>query len=129
MSTHATAATSCSRSPTPPSRKEITRFQTDALLQIEKADPSLPVPRIIPTLERRRAFTCAALPDQGACVVRLLTFLHGEQLYKTERTPTQRRNIGTCLARLDKALQGRRSALHRTCPAVGRQQRAHICGA
>jgi Ser/Thr protein kinase RdoA (MazF antagonist) len=83
--------------------EEITRFQTDALLQIEKADPSLPVPRVIPTLSGQSLHR-AALPDQDACVARLLTFLQGEQLYKTERTPTQRRNIGTCLARLDKAL-------------------------
>jgi Ser/Thr protein kinase RdoA (MazF antagonist) len=83
--------------------REITRFQTDALLEIARADPSLPVPRIVPTLGGE-AEHVARLPGQGESVVRLLTYLHGEPLHRTERSPAQRHNIARCLARLDIAL-------------------------
>ena len=45
--------------------REITHFQTAALLQIEKADPALPVPRIVPT-RSGQSFHLAELPGQGA---------------------------------------------------------------
>ena len=83
--------------------RETTRFQTDALLEIARADPSLPVPRIVPTLGGE-AEHVARLPGQGESVVRLLTYLHGEPLHRTERSPAQRHNIARCLARLDIAL-------------------------
>ncbi len=83
---------------------EITRFQTEALLQIAKACPSLPVPRIVPTRTGEHLQT-ADLPGQDASVVRMLTYLHGEPLHRTSRSTAQRRNIAICLATLDLALK------------------------
>lgn len=84
---------------------EVTKFQTDALLHIERVDPALPVPRIVPT---RDGATEVLLDFEGdrSSVVRLLTFLKGEPLHKVRRFSQQRRNIARCLARLDLALCG-----------------------
>lgn len=82
---------------------DVTRFQTDALLHIERMDPSLPAPRVI----RTREGASEAVLDYGdgsKSTVRVLTFLHGEPLYRVERTSAQRRNIARCLAHLDLAL-------------------------
>jgi hydroxylysine kinase len=83
---------------------EITRFQTGALLQIAKACPSLPVPRIVPTRTGEH-LRIVDLPGQGASVVRMLTYLHGEPLHRTTRSVAQRRSIAICLATLDLALK------------------------
>lgn len=85
--------------------RPITRFQTEALLLIARLAPSLPVPRIVPT-RAGEIQQVIELPGQGASVVRLLTYLHGEPLHRTKRTTVQRRNIATCLGLLDIALKG-----------------------
>lgn len=84
--------------------RDVTRFQTDALLHIERMDPELPVPRVMPT----RTGASEAVLDYGdgsTSIVRLLTFLHGEPLHKVERSAAQRGSIARCLARLDLALK------------------------
>ncbi|MFZ5672467.1 MAG: phosphotransferase [Pseudomonadota bacterium] len=86
---------------------EVTRFQTEALLHIERMDPSLPAPRVI----RTRDGGSEAVLDYGdgsRSTVRVLTFLQGEPLHKVERSAPQRRNIARCLARLDLALRDAR---------------------
>lgn len=83
---------------------EVTKFQTEALLQIEKINPVLPVPRVVPTREGASELLLD-LPGQGTSVLRILTFLHGEPLHRVERSTCQRRNIAACLAELDLALK------------------------
>src|SRR5919112_3873570 len=54
--------------------RQVTDFQTKLLLHIEQADPSLPVPRIIRSLDGS-AETVLSLPGQRPSVVRLYSFL------------------------------------------------------
>jgi hypothetical protein len=83
---------------------EITNFQTEALLHIERTDPSLPVPRVV---RMRDGGTEISLPIDGSArsVVRLLTFLEGEPLHRTPTSSAQRSNIGRCLASLGLVLR------------------------
>lgn len=83
---------------------EITNFQTEALLHIERTDPSLPVPRVEHLLDGR---TEISLPIGGPAisVVRLLSFLEGEPLHRTPTSALQRGNIGRCLASLGLVLR------------------------
>jgi Ser/Thr protein kinase RdoA (MazF antagonist) len=78
---------------------DITNFQTEALLHIERKDPSIPVPRVV---RMRNGGTEISLPINGAAnsVVRLLTFLEGEPLHRTPTSRRQRANIGHCLGSL-----------------------------
>jgi len=85
--------------------RQVTDFQTKLLLHIEQSDPSLPVPRIVRSVEGRPE-TVLTLPGQLPSVVRLYTFLQGEPLYKTSPSQRQRRNMGGVLARIDRAMQG-----------------------
>ncbi len=87
----------------PAEPRGVTDLQTQALLHIEREDPSLPVPRVQKTLDGApQAIWRAAGGEES--VVRLLSFLHGEQLYRLQRSSAQRRNIGKCLAALDEVL-------------------------
>ena len=80
-------------------------FQTQALLHLAKADPALPVQRIVPTLDGEPSFVCD--PGDGLPrVVRLFTYLPGLPLPEAPRTPLQQQNLARMLARLDTALQG-----------------------
>ena len=79
--------------------------QTAALAHIAARDPELPVPRI----HRTKAGELAARVLHGNAeplIVRLLDFLPGQPLNGTQRSASQRRGIGTMLARLDRALAG-----------------------
>ena len=79
-------------------------FQTQALLHLAKADPALPVQRIVPTLDDEPSFLC--YPGDGLPrVVRLFTYLPGLPLPEAPRTPLQQQNLARMLARLDMALQ------------------------
>ena len=79
-------------------------FQTRALLHLAQADPSLPVQRIVPTLDGEPSFVCD--PGDGlARVVRLFTYLPGLPLPEAPRTPLQQQNLARMLARLDIALR------------------------
>ena len=80
-------------------------FQTQALLHLAKADPELPVQRIVPTLDGEPSFVCD--PGDGLPrVVRLFTYLPGLPLPDAPRTPLQQQNLARMLAHLDIALQG-----------------------
>jgi hydroxylysine kinase len=83
---------------------EMTNLQTEALLHIERMDPSLPVPRVERTLDGK-AEVLLPMRDWTTSVVRLLTFLDGKALHQAPQSPLQRRNIGRCLARLGLVLR------------------------
>ena len=77
---------------------EVTHFQTAAVLHLDPT--SLPIPKVIRTL------TGATEAQTPHGVLRLLTYLEGQPLYQSPRTPQQRRNLGTIAARLTLGLQG-----------------------
>ncbi len=80
-------------------------FQIAALDHIARVAPDLPVPRVVRTLagKTRDSVTLAGGVHTS---VRMLTYLDGIQIRETVRTVSQRRAMGTGLARLDLALQG-----------------------
>ncbi|MCB5175393.1 phosphotransferase [Microvirga lenta] len=84
---------------------EVTRFQTQALLHIESRDASLPVPRVLRT-KAGEAEVVLTRPGEPPRILRILTYLEGQPLHRASRSALQQRNLGTCLARLDRALQG-----------------------
>ncbi len=77
-------------------------LQARALLHIARADPGLPVPRIIPALDG------AILPqieDRGSLRhLRLMSFLPGTVLDTVDPLPAERHQIGQLLARLRHAM-------------------------
>ncbi len=76
----------------------LTDFQTQALLQTAAADPGLPTPRVVPTLDGR-----PILPlSDGA--LRLLTWCPGTPIAHLPRTPMLASAVGAALARLTTAL-------------------------
>lgn len=83
---------------------ESTDFQIEALRWIERSDPTLPVPKMVPT--RDGAYSCAIpLPDGRQSRARVLSWLDGTPLYKVARVPAFEREIGTVLARIGRALR------------------------
>lgn len=87
----------------------IAEFQVEALLHIERIDATLPVPRVIASLDGQSHLS---LPFNDASTgaftrgARLLSFLPGTPLYTVARTSAQRRALGALLARLGLALRG-----------------------
>lgn len=80
-------------------------FQTQALLHLAQADPTLPVQRIVPALDGAPSLLCD--PGDGLPrVARVFTYLPGLPLPEAPRTPLQQQNLARMLARLDLALQG-----------------------
>lgn len=92
---------------------ENTDFQTEALRYLERTDPTLPVPKVVPALNGAHELTLP-LPDGRKSVVRLLTWVEGEQVTKVGVSAALRRDIGAKLARLGAALSGfdHRAAAH-----------------
>lgn len=88
----------------PAEPRPVTDFQTQALLHIADQDPSLPVPRVVRTLEG--ASEVVVTVDGLDMVLRLLTYLEGQPLHAAPPSPGQMRSLGTTLGRLDKALVG-----------------------
>lgn len=84
---------------------QVTHFQTQALLHVESRDPTLPVPRVVKTLEGE-AEALLTRPGEEPRIVRILTYLQGEPLHRAPHSRAQRCNLGACLAQLDRALQG-----------------------
>jgi Ser/Thr protein kinase RdoA (MazF antagonist) len=84
----------------------VTNLQTEALLHVAATNPALPIQRVIPTLDGRYELTRSFGADAAPCVVRLLSYVPGEPLHKTIRTPAQVRQLARCLAELDLALRG-----------------------
>jgi hydroxylysine kinase len=82
----------------------VSDFQTQTLLHVARADPSLPIPRPLPaTNGEHQLHINDAGPEQ---IARLMTYLPGVQLHHVQATRALRRNIGANLARLDRALEG-----------------------
>lgn len=77
---------------------EVTRFQTRALLHLART--ALPVPRVMATLS---GATEASTPHG---ILRLLTYLEGEPLHLSPKSPAQRATIGSMAAQLTLGLQG-----------------------
>ncbi|CAO3426067.1 phosphotransferase [Azospirillum doebereinerae] len=86
----------------PAEPQPVTSFQTGAMQHVAARDPSLPVPRVVPTLEGRAQAIVQI--DGSAMVLRLLTYLDGTPLHAAPASPGQMRALGTTLARLDLAL-------------------------
>ncbi len=86
----------------PAEDRQVTDFQTRALLHIEARDPSLPVP----CLHRSRSGAPEIVLETagGEVVVRLLKWLEGVPLHQAARSEAQRRALGVALARLGLAL-------------------------
>ena len=80
----------------------ITGFQSAALLHLEAADPSLPLPRM---WRGRDGATEVPHParDGRPCLLRVLTYLPGAPL---TQAVGQERALGMLTARLDRALEG-----------------------
>ncbi len=81
-------------------------FHTRALRHVAKADPSLPTPRIIESLNGENEVEIADAHGQVR-IARLLSFLPGTMAARLPAiTPALRGAIGTVLARFDRALEG-----------------------
>jgi hydroxylysine kinase len=81
----------------------VINLQTEALLHIEGHDAGLPVPRVCRTSDGRTEL--ALTLGERTHIVRLLTYLVGEPLYRTPASSAQREALGHSLARLGLALR------------------------
>jgi len=83
---------------------QVALFQSEALREISRRDPSLPVPKVVATLDGAHHFF---LRQNGQdLLVRLFTYLDGESVAKVPHSARQRFNIGQLSARIARALQG-----------------------
>lgn len=89
----------------PAEDRSVTDFHTQALLHVAKVDPSLSVPRILPTREGRHEAELR-IGNGEPRVVRLLSFLPGAMAVHVPASPELRAGIGSVLARFDRALEG-----------------------
>ncbi|MGB1252744.1 MAG: phosphotransferase, partial [Candidatus Promineifilaceae bacterium] len=80
-------------------------FQTKALQHLEMIDPTLPVPRVVPTLTGE-PYTRVTHPNGEAYLVRVVTYLRGEVVHHAVASNALRENIGRMMARTDLALRG-----------------------
>jgi len=83
---------------------EVNDLQVSALLHVERVDPAIPVPRVFHTLDGQPHLR---LPfEQGHLrAVRLLSYLPGTPLNTVAHTSVHRKELGTHLANLDRALR------------------------
>ncbi len=79
-------------------------LQCGALVHAGEADPTLPLARLVPTVDGRTQPVVQGA-DGEARVARLLTYLPGGTLDYETTTPEQRRSIGTAVGRLSLALE------------------------
>jgi Ser/Thr protein kinase RdoA (MazF antagonist) len=86
----------------------VTDFQTQAMVHVEAHDPTLPVPHVVRCIRDGAGDVLWETAGQPPRRVRCVTYLRGEPLYRTTATASQRANVGTLLARLDRALTGYR---------------------
>ena len=86
--------------------REVTEFQIDALLHIERSDVVqrglINVPRIVRTTDGRSHISINA--DGGTCIVRLVTYLPGQVLGDADRSLAMCTDLGRYLANLGIAL-------------------------
>ncbi|MEE9229395.1 MAG: aminotransferase class III-fold pyridoxal phosphate-dependent enzyme [Acidobacteriota bacterium] len=80
-------------------------FQIQALLHIERQDPSLPIPRMLKTVGGENSQTVEGSDGRGYRV-RLVTYLPGGLLQNATHSPELMRDLGATTARLGQALRG-----------------------
>ena len=83
---------------------EVVDFQNQALLYVANRDASIPLPRVIPTLDRQ--LNCRVKHSGEGYFVRVLSWLDGSVLHDSTANPDLARRLGRLLARFDVALQG-----------------------
>ena len=83
---------------------EVTDFQVQALLHIERAGCSVGVPRVV--LTRSGGSTTAIPGADSRHTLRVVSYLPGRPLGATAPRPALARQLGECLAKIDLALQG-----------------------
>jgi Ser/Thr protein kinase RdoA (MazF antagonist) len=80
-------------------------FQHRLLNHAETRDPALPIPRIIKTRDGRDIFQITDV-DGSLRYVRMLSFIDGTPLDKTQSNPQERVKIGKMLARMRHGTEG-----------------------
>jgi hydroxylysine kinase len=80
-------------------------FQTALLAHVARAEPALPVPRVVPDLRGHRWASVTDAAGQPRAV-RLMTWCPGVPLDRISSSPAQRRATGELLARLRHATAG-----------------------
>lgn len=88
----------------PSEPRQVTDLQTSALKHIARADPGLPVQRVVPT-RLGEDFVALSLGEERTAVVRLFTFLKGSPLRHAMPSLALRRELGSIHARLGIALR------------------------
>lgn len=86
----------------PAEDRDVTAFQTRALLHVAAEDPALPVPRLLRA--ENGEFEAEVRSDGETRIARLMTFLPGTMAINVAPSPGLRHAIGQTLARLDLAL-------------------------
>ena len=80
-------------------------MQTQALLHIAQADPSLPVPRVKTTPDGASSYQLDA-NDGQSYIVRVLSYVPGQLLDEAKLHPALLRDVGAMAARIARALRG-----------------------
>ncbi|MGA9572520.1 MAG: phosphotransferase, partial [Lysobacterales bacterium] len=83
---------------------EVIDFQNQALLHIAGTDVSIPLPRVIPTLDG--ALHGSVERAGKTHFVRVLSWVEGSVLHDAKASPALARELGRFLAKLDVALRG-----------------------
>ncbi len=83
---------------------QVIDFQNQALLHVARQDASIPLPRVIPSLEK--AMYCSVELDGKTHFVRMISWLDGTVLNDFEAGPDLLGKIGGLMARLGVALAG-----------------------
>ena len=78
--------------------------QVQVLRHLAEQDPTLPIPKVCPTL--KGAELGRVERDEGPLSACLLTYLPGELLADSSPGPAELQQVGTLLARVDRALRG-----------------------
>lgn len=80
-------------------------FQTALLEHLARTAPDLPVPRLRPDINGQTLVHIPAAP-KGHHALRLASWVDGQPLAQSPRSPESLSSLGTLLGRLDRALQG-----------------------
>ena len=83
---------------------EVVDFQNQALLHVANRDASIPLPRVIPTLDGQ--LHCRVEHSGQQYFVRVLSWLDGSVLHDSTANPDLARRLGRLLAQFGVALQG-----------------------
>jgi Ser/Thr protein kinase RdoA (MazF antagonist) len=84
---------------------QVVDLQTASLRHIARADPDLPVPRVVPARDGQ-AIAWVTLGNGARHMARVYSFLPGETLEKMPHKPELLADLGRFAARLDRALAG-----------------------